>query len=440
MAERFDVVIVGARCAGSPLATMLAERGLKVCVLDKTEPTTDTPSTHAIQPNGVRVLAQLGLADDLAARTEPIRRGRFAFEDTRVTTGDLLDTFDGFPMLSLRRPVLDPVLARRAEKAGATVRTGTPVTGLLRDGDGRVAGVATQDGEIRAGLVVGADGVRSTVARLAGATEYLRTEIGRSFVWGYFEGTGAAEGTIWLGKIGDTGLLSTPTDGGLSMAAVAVSQHRWREASRDLDATFDEGLRVWPDLADAFAGARRVGGHHVVAHGHGYFRQSAGPGWVLVGDAGHFKDPTPGQGIADALRQADRLAPAIEEALGGAGDVPLTSWWRWRDREAMQMYWLARQMGEAGPLPPILQDMMAALTSSDRGVRRLARVLNHDLEPSRVFGTALLARGVARGLRVRRGARGRLVADAARLAAQSVREQWLGSSARSKVGAYAADT
>ena len=80
---------------------------------------------------------------------------------------------------------------------------------------------------------------------------------------------------------------------------------------------------------------------------HGFFRESAGPGWALIGDAGHFKDPTPGQGIADALRQAAILAPAIERALGGAEppDKPLREWWAWRDRDAWEWYWFAQDIG-----------------------------------------------------------------------------------------------
>ena len=63
--ESFDVVVVGARCAGSPLATMLARRGLKVCVLDRARFPSETPSTHMIQPCGAGVLDELGVLDTL---------------------------------------------------------------------------------------------------------------------------------------------------------------------------------------------------------------------------------------------------------------------------------------------------------------------------------------------------------------------------------------
>jgi flavin-dependent dehydrogenase len=160
-----------------------------------------------------------------------------------------------------------------------------------------------------------------------------------------------------------------------------------------------------------------------MARGHGYFRESAGPGWVLVGDAGHFKDPTPGQGIADALRQAERLAPAIERALGGAGTQPLLQWWAWRDNDAMEMYWLARQLGNAGPVPQLMQEMLTDLFSTRAGMERFAQMMDHALPPSSVFGPALLTRGLTRGWRTRRELRGQLIAEARTLISDRVRQR-----------------
>lgn len=168
-----------------------------------------------------------------------------------------------------------------------------------------------------------------------------------------------------------------------------------------------------------------------MAHGHGYFRESAGPGWVLVGDAGHFKDPTPGQGIADALRQVERLAPTVEQALGGAGgDATLRRWWRWRDAEALDMYWFAHLMGSSGPMPIVVEEMIGALLARPDGVEKLVRVLDHDLPPSRVFGTALMGRGLARVARHRRSDWRQVLGEVVDLAGQTVREQWQGAAAR----------
>ena len=426
MAERFDVAVVGARCAGAPLAAMLADRGLRVCLVDKATFPSDTPSTHGIQPNGVRLLERLGIADDLAALTDPITHARLAFDATRLSTGDVREVV-GAPMLNLRRTTLDAFLVEHAARRGVDVRTGVAVTELERSGS-RVAGIVTDSGVVSAGVVVGADGTRSTVGRLVGAREYLRTEFGRSFTWGYFSGHAAPAHTVWLGKIDDLAYLASPTDGGLLMVAVVPSRGAW--SLRDLDAEYRRGLAHWPDLAAVLDGATREGAVRVMAHGHGYFRESAGPGWVLVGDAGHFKDPTPGQGIADALRQAERLAPAIERALDGGGDEALGDWWRWRDRDALDMYWFAEVMGSSGPTPVVVQEMLGALLARPDGVDKLLRVLDHDLPPPKVFGAGLLARALGRIARGRRREWRQVGREVLALGADTVRQQWLGARTR----------
>jgi menaquinone-9 beta-reductase len=384
MEERFDLIVVGARCAGSPLATLTARAGMRVCLVDRARFPSDTPSTHGIQPAGVKVLAQLGVLEDLLKVAPPIDHGTLAFEDTRLELGGVRDVL-GAPMLNARRITLDAILSDAAASAGVDLRTGTTVTDLVEE-DGRVAGVETTRGRLRAPLVVGADGARSTVARLVGATEYHATPPGRAFVWGYFAGVGGDDG-VWLGKVRDHAFLASPTDSGLFMAAVAPSIKRRDEVRRDRDGAFATGLRDWPELEARLAGAERVGPLRMMSRWHGFFRASAGPGWALVGDAGHFKDPTPGQGIADALRQAVRQAAAITEGLGGcrSPDRALEEWWRWRDRDAWEMYWFARDMGAAGPTPPMRTELQHRIGADPKLAQLLMRVLNHDIAPSQAF-------------------------------------------------------
>jgi MFS family permease len=89
----------------------------------------------------------------------------------------------------------------------------------------------------------------------------------------------------------------------------------------DRDRNFAGSVRAWPELAALVEGAERVGPLRVVADWRGYLRESAGPGWVLTGDAGNFKDPSAAQGIADALRQAETLAARLAAVLDTDGDV-----------------------------------------------------------------------------------------------------------------------
>lgn len=121
-----------------------------------------------------------------------------------------------------------------------------------------------------------------------------------------------------------------PTDSGLTLIGVCQSIERREEVRADRAAAYEAGLRAWPELQARVGSAPRNGSVRTMANLNGFFRASAGPGWALVGDAGHFKDPTPGQGIADALRQSEKLAVEIKRALGGGSrtDEVLLDWWR----------------------------------------------------------------------------------------------------------------
>lgn len=415
------MIVVGARCAGAPLATMLARSGLRVCLVDKDRFPSDTPSTHGIQPIGVQVLERLGVLDSLLKLAPPILRLRMVFDDVAVPAADVV-AITGAPGLSVRRTTLDEILVNAAADAGAEVRTATAVTGLAME-DGRVAGVATPAGELRAPLVVGADGTRSAVARMVGAEEYHPTPNGRVFMWAYYAAD-PTDGEMWIGKVGDHTYLGMPTDGGLTLIGVCPSIERRDEVRADREAVYEAGLRAWPQLHAGVDGARREGPVRTMANLRGFFRRSAGPGWALVGDAGHFKDPTPGQGIADALRQSEKLAGAIERALGGErreADRILRDWWRWRDEDAWEMYWFAHDMGAAGPTPPVRRQAERRIAADPELTTAMVRVLNHELRPSEAFTPAFSVTTLAQALRRGRGHRRAIVREAGTTAADELR-------------------
>lgn len=423
MSESFDVIVVGARCAGAPLATMLARSGLSVCVVDKDRFPSDTLSTHAIQPTGVEVLERIGVLDSLLKVAPPMLRVRMVFEDVVALVDDIVG-ITGAPVLSVRRPTLDEILVNAAVEAGAEVRTETIVTGLLTD-RGRVGGATTSAGELRAPLVVGADGRRSAVAKLVGANEYHPTPNGRVFMWAYYQAD-PTDGEMWIGKIDDYAYLVTPTDHGLTLIGACPSIDRREEVRAHRESVYEEGLRAWPELYAGVLGARREGPVYTMANMHGFFRQSAGPGWVLAGDAGHFKDPTPGQGIADALRQSEKLAAAIKQALGGGqgpSDEILREWWRWRDDDAWEMYWFAHDMGAAGPTPPLRHQAQRRIAADDELRVALVGVFNHDLRPSRVFTPAFSLATLAQALRRGRGDRRAIMREAGTAAVNEARRR-----------------
>jgi 2-polyprenyl-6-methoxyphenol hydroxylase-like FAD-dependent oxidoreductase len=244
-------------------------------------------------------------------------------------------------------------------------------------------------------------------------------------MWAYFEGAASADGGMWLGKKGDMGFLASPTDAGLFMAAVVPPMERWQELRGDREAGYAQALTGWPELAAVLEGARRVGPIRMMSRWHGFFRESAGPGWALVGDAGHFKDPSPGQGIADALRQVVELAPAIETALGGAGpgDQALEEWWSWRDRDAWEMYWFAHDIGAPGRTPPVLQEMQRRIAADPQLTEGLLRVLNHDVAPSEVFTPALALGAMSTAFVANRGQRRAVLREARALVGAQVRRR-----------------
>jgi menaquinone-9 beta-reductase len=386
--HEYDVVIVGARCAGSPLATMLARAGVDVCLVDQARFPSDTLSTHIVQSHGVDILDRLGVRDallDLGA----VEIDRFTLVNDEVLIHGGAIPGDT-PALCVRRVTLDEVLANAADAAGAEVRTRTRVTGVIR-ADARVAGVQTGDGPIHARLVVGADGMRSSVADWVGSREYHVAPGGRMFAVGYLEGVTNTEGHLRIGRVGEHAFIAAPADGGLYMAGVGTSLNDVDTFRADRQASFDRALRAWPDLGELVAGASRVGPLRMITEWHSFFREAAGAGWALVGDAGHFKDFTPGQGISDALRQVEHLVPAIVAGLEGNFEAELRRWWAWRDADAWDMHWFAMDLGSPGVSTPLETRVLRNVSKHPERAQDLLRVFDHQIPPSALFTTPRLA-------------------------------------------------
>ncbi|MGH9284362.1 MAG: NAD(P)/FAD-dependent oxidoreductase [Acidimicrobiales bacterium] len=393
METAYDVVVVGARCAGSPLATQLARAGLSVAVVDRAEFPSDTASTHIFQVEGVASLSRLGVLDTVLATGAPwLERVDVRVESFRAHATVPLRPGDAGPGLCVRRRVLDAILVDAARAAGADVRTATRVVGLLGGEGDRVRGVRVVTGgreeDLLAALVVGADGAGSTVARLVGSRRYNVVPNQRFGTWRYYQGARwESPATLvfhrWAGEL----VIACPADGGLYLVIVIPPLARLGAFRSDVAAGWAAAVAGCEPVADAIAGARAAGRDRTMSTYPAFFRESAGPGWVLVGDAGHVTDPTPGQGISDALRQVDRLAPAVVAGLGGQHplDRALADWWRWRDADAAEMHWFAADLGAAASSPAVVVELMQRLTAARGGTARLVDVLNHRMAPSGVM-------------------------------------------------------
>jgi flavin-dependent dehydrogenase len=317
MRPAWDVVVVGARVAGASAALLLARAGMRVLCLDRARYGSDTLSTHALMRAGTLQLQRWGLLDRLvAAGTPPVRRTSFHYGADTVSVS--IRPVAGVDALyAPRRTLLDAVLADAAIEAGAELRFGTAVVGLLRDGAGRVTGVVTRDrdGAIRperAGLVIGADGVRSLVAQDVAAPVETATRSASAFLYGYWAGL-PVDGYEWFYQPG-LSAGAVPTNDGLTCLFVGTTEDRAAGLVARGTAYAFERLAERSAVAPRLAGAERVGALRYARGVPGYLRRSWGDGWALLGDAGYWKDPLSTHGITDALRDAELLARAVLSA------------------------------------------------------------------------------------------------------------------------------
>jgi len=433
MSDSFDVIVVGARCAGSPLAALLAKRGISVALVEQATFPRDTLSTAYFEARGMAFADSLGLTDRIRQTGAPfVNHNNVRLEDLRYVAPIPQRPGDVGGGVSVRRMLLDPILAEAAAEAGAEVRMATKVTGLLEDG-GRVTGVRVThkgaEASLDARLVVGADGRNSTVARLAGSRKYNLTPNERFAYWSFFEDANpGSEPAFIFHRWGDRVVLGFPCDSGLYQAIVIADLSELPRFRADLEGSFMEYGCSCEPVAEILSGARRVGKFFGMLRWEGFFREPTGPGWVLAGDAGHFKDPTAGQGIQDAFGQADALARAIVKALDGpAGqfDGELAAWGRWRDKDAVEHYWLATDLGNAGLLPAVVPEVYARLLAQGK-IGLAIDMFNHRAWPSQVF-TPQRVLGATGRLLARRGCdRPALLREVFGLAAQDVRRRRMG--------------
>jgi menaquinone-9 beta-reductase len=420
--ERFDVVVVGARLAGCALAAPLARAGRRVLVLDRMHFPSDQLSTHLLMPAGTSELAKIGALEGiLALRPTEVRRVRIELEGI-VLEERLRPAADGIDFgVCVPRVMQDLELVRAARAAGAEVRERCSVRSLMWRA-GRVCGVAYVDEQgterrARASLVVGADGRRSTVAALVGAWRpYRCSRNGRGLVFAYLDDPSSAalkapSYAQWRDGL-SIGMVFPCTPVGRLLVLFMGDRAEVSRARREPLRYWREKLAEHPGLARRIDGCEPEGKLRSTGDTPAFFRASSGPGWALVGDAGHFKDPVTGQGMRDAMFAGRTLAQEVVAVLDdpAALDRATRCWEAARDRECLPAYHFANSDTRVQRQSPILCEVVRE--ASTRHEPDLGDLFGRARTPEEILPPLRGARATVAALRRGERARAETLRDA----------------------------
>ncbi len=370
----YDAIIVGARCAGSPTAMLLARKGYRVLLVERTTFPSDSMRGMFIRYEGVCSLQRWGLMEKLLASNCPSIHCR------SVDLGDFALT--GYPPLgpgiagelAPRRKVLDTILVEAAVEAGAELNEGCVVQELLTDGD-RITGIRARmkgGGIINATarIVIGADGLHSLVARTVGAPSY---KVRPTLTCSYFSfWSGLPNHGIEVHVCNHLLLLSFPTNDSLVCVGAQWPADQFHKIRTDIEAHFIKSLEHAPDLAERVRQGKREERFLGTGDLPNFFRKPYGTGWALVGDAGYHKDPYTASGISDAFRDAELLAEALDAGFCGnqSLDEALAIYEEARNQAALPKYEETCRLASFTPPPPEVFQLRAALRNNQPAINQ----------------------------------------------------------------------
>lgn len=312
----FDVIIVGARVAGSILAIRLGQYGFRVLLLEKATFPSDTLSTSFFRTPALRIFEKVGVLEEIKSAAPPLRLlwnnidGQVISEAVNAAEEHLRF------FLCERRITLDSILHQRVKREPSVeVRLNANVRDLIWQ-HGWVTGVrwSEPDGmrEATARVVIGADGFYSTLAKMLNPAYETFFPVQRCMYYTYFQGLASLEEqTAEHHFVGNTLTYIFPTDANLTMVALSLPFHEFhsfkKEPLRRLQAHLESLPLLAPRLARAEMSAEIRGAGNIPC----YQRLPFGPGWALVGDAQQVMDPWSGMGIDHATTHADFLADSL---------------------------------------------------------------------------------------------------------------------------------
>jgi geranylgeranyl reductase family protein len=317
-----QVIVAGAGPAGAATAILLAERGLDVLVLDRARFPRPKICGEYLSPEAAALLDRLGVLKALdAAGAMPIAGMRITAPDGTTLSGTYRPVGDWRPYrdhaLAVPRTTLDLVLAERLRALPVDFREQVRVAEVIVE-QGQVTGVRTVDaagraGELRAPIVIGAEGRTSVVARRLGCVQPHRLR--RMALVTYVAGLDDCRdrGEIFVDPP-DYAILNPVAPGRVNMSLVVPLEHAAGFSDR-LDRFFEARVKQLPHLARRVAGGCRVEPVRAMGPLAYRVRPPRHGGVLLVGDAAGFYDPFTGEGIYAALRGAELAAETVAIAL-----------------------------------------------------------------------------------------------------------------------------
>jgi len=370
----YDVIVVGARCAGSSTAMLLARKGYRVLLTDKTTFPSDTLSAHYIQQAGVIQLKRWGVLDKLAASGCPlIQRATFNFGPIALHAKGL--SVEGVTGgYGPRRTVIDKILVDAAVEAGVELREGFLLQELCMDGDrvtgirGRTSSKATVTEKAR--IVIGADGMNSLMARSVSTPEYNTVSSLGCYYYTYWSGVPMTGAELYF--LDRRMVVACPTNDNLLSIFVGWPNREFNQIRTDIERHFLATLDLIPELAERVRSGKREEPFYGTGHVPNFFRKPYGNGWALVGDAGCHKDPILAQGMKDAFVSAELLANAIDSGLSGRRplDEALALYERQRNEAIMPQYQRACEHASFEPAPLEAMRLIAALQGNQKEIDR----------------------------------------------------------------------
>jgi flavin-dependent dehydrogenase len=363
----YDAIVVGARCAGSPTAMLLARKGYRVLLVDKATFPSDTMSTHLVHPPGVAALKRWGLLEQLEATDCP-PVNHYSFDFGPVSVSGSPQPIDGVARAyGPRRTILDKLLVDAAVDAGAELREEFTVDEILIE-DGTVTGIRghAKGGDPvteRAQVVIGADGKHSLLAKAVEPESYNERPSQLAMYYAYWSDLPVSGFETTIRADNRRGWAALPTHDGLTCMPFGWPVEEFKANRGDIEGNFFKAMELAPEFAERVRGAKRESKFIGSAELPGYFRKPFGPGWVLVGDAGYHKNPITAMGINDAFRDAELVASALDDAFSEKRpfDEGLASYQQTRDEAAMPIYEFTAEFATMEPPPPEMQQLIGAM-------------------------------------------------------------------------------